>query len=67
MFVLPEMGLTVRYGMQELFRQNLFLYYYWTFKKLVVFHEIVRNIYVYLLMDLGENPPVDLGEKWDII
>jgi hypothetical protein len=33
-------------GMQEIFLQNLFIYYYWEFKKLVIFHEIVCNITV---------------------
>jgi hypothetical protein len=30
--------------MQAIFLQNLFIYYYWKFKELVIFHEIVRNI-----------------------
>jgi hypothetical protein len=31
-------------GIEENFLLNLFIYYYWKFKKLVIFHEIVRNI-----------------------
>jgi hypothetical protein len=33
-------------GMRDLFLQNLFIYYYWKFKKLLIFHEIpvVRKI-----------------------
>jgi hypothetical protein len=49
--------------MRELFPQNLFIYYYWKFKKLVIVQEIVRNISA---VDLGAKSAMDLGAKWDI-
>jgi uncharacterized membrane protein (DUF2068 family) len=32
-------------GIQEIFLQNLFLYYYLKFKKFLIFHAIVRNTF----------------------
>jgi hypothetical protein len=43
-FVMSIVHTLWKKGTQEIFLQNLFIYYYWKFQELAIYHEIVRTI-----------------------